>query len=126
MNFAIIFNDGNLLPNDFKSECQKEKWLPITVLREKATCETHVPIFNNSNTAHNFMKRNFNTKEVQSGILLLCDEDIANMEDRGWKMMPLRFPRRFAEGHPEYELDVEVLELDESPELKSYSSPNVL
>jgi len=126
MKFAIIYNDGNLNYKDFGSECRDEGWLPVAILRDKTSTDIHVPIFTNSNTAHNFMKRNFKTKEVQSGILLLCDEDIANMEDRGWKMMPLKFPRRFAEGHPEYELDVEVLELDESPDLKSYSSPNVL
>ena len=37
MKFGIIFNDGSLTVEDFKNECQKEKWLPLTVLREKAT-----------------------------------------------------------------------------------------
>tara|TARA_A100001201_G_C4061743_1_gene192902 strand:+ start:509 stop:880 length:372 start_codon:yes stop_codon:yes gene_type:complete len=121
MNFAIIFNDGNLLPNDFKSECQKEKWLPITVLREKATCETHVPIFNNSNTAHNFMKRNFDVDQVTCGIIILLNEDLEAMEKRGWKIMKMKFPRRIKTGHPEYDLDVEVFETKEEPELSSYS-----
>ena len=121
MKFGIIFNDGSFTVEDFKKECQKEKWLPLTVLREKATGDTHVPIFNNSNTAHNFMKRNFNTSEHTCGIAILTEEDVAEFTSKGWKVMPMKYPRRFLVGHPEYELDVEVFEIKEEPELSSYS-----
>lgn len=121
MKFGIIFNDGSLTVEDFKKECQKEKWLPLTVLREKATGDTHVPIFNNSNTAHNFMKRNFNTGEHACGITILTDEDVEEFTSRGWKVMPMKYPRRFLAGHPEYDLDVEVFEIKDELELSSYS-----
>ena len=59
MKFAIIYNDGNLNYKDFGSECRDEGWLPVAILRDKASTDIYVPIFTNSNTAHNFMKRNF-------------------------------------------------------------------
>ena len=45
MNFAIIFNDGNLSYIDFQKECRDEGWLPITVLRKDGDDNTYVPIF---------------------------------------------------------------------------------
>ena len=75
MNYGIIFNDGNLDIKDFREECQKEKWLPLTVLRKRDEGTTHVPVFNNSNT--------------------------------------------------EYDIDVEVIEIAEEPDLNSYSKADI-
>ena len=76
MNFAIIFNDGNLSFIDFQKECRDQGWLPITVLRKDGDDNTYVPIFKFSQTAHKFMCRNFNRREVLTGIISLVDEDM--------------------------------------------------
>ena len=119
MNFAIIFNDGNLSYIDFQKECRDEGWLPITVLRKDGDDNTYVPIFKFSQTAHSFMCRNFNRREVLTGIISLVDGDIKRMEDRGWVIERMKWPRKFKD-REEYQLDVEVFEVEESPELGTY------
>lgn len=119
MNFAIIFNDGNLSLRDFQKECRDEGWLPITVIRKDGDDKTHVPIFKFSETAHKFMCRNFDRKEVLTGIILLTDEDVIKMEDRGWVIEQMKWPRKFKDREG-YRLDVEVFEIEESPELGTY------
>lgn len=126
MNFGIVFNDGSLVKKDFREECQKEKWLPLTVLRKRADRTTHVPVFSNSNTAHNFMKRNFDTNKNTCGIIFLANEDITEFESKGWKVMNMKFPRKIGKDHPEYEIDVEVFEVTEEPRLSSYSKNHLV
>ena len=125
MNYGIIFNDGNLDIKDFREECQKEKWLPLTVLRKRDEGTTHVPVFSNSNTAHNFMKRNFDTKKYICGIMILTQEDMEQFDSKGWEVIRMKFPRRIGADHPEYDLDVEVVEISEEPFLNSYSKANL-
>ena len=125
MNYGIIFNDGSLDIKDFREECQKDKWLPLTVLRKKNEGITYVPVFNNSNTAHNFMKRNFDTDKYTCGIIILTQEDIEQFDSKGWEVMRMKYPRRIRTGHPEYDIDVEVIEITEEPDLNSYSKANI-
>mgnify|MGYP003679905080 FL=1 len=71
MNFAVIFNDGSLSLSDFNKECKEEGWLPVTVIRRDDDDNVYVPIFKFSETAHKFMCRNFNRREVVTGIITL-------------------------------------------------------
>tara|TARA_R100000234_G_scaffold106175_1_gene76691 strand:+ start:13 stop:390 length:378 start_codon:yes stop_codon:yes gene_type:complete len=120
MNFAVIFNDGSLSLSDFQKECKEEGWLPITVIRKDNDDNVYVPIFKFSETAHTFMCRNFNRREVATGIIILIDEDLKAMEEKGWVIERMKWPRKFKD-RDGYQLDVEVFELTEKPELRGYS-----
>ena len=118
-NLAVIFNDGNLKFEDFKNECQNDSWVPLTILREKETGQIHVPMFKRPEIAHKFMCRNFNRRKVVTGILVLVDKDVQAMESSGWKIMWLSWPNKFV-NHKKFELDVEIFELDEKPDMVGY------
>jgi hypothetical protein len=120
MNFAVIFNDGSLSLSDFQKECKEEGWLPITVIRKDNDDSVYVPIFNFSKTAHSFMCRNFNRREVVTGIIILTDEDLKAMEEKGWVIERMKWPSKLKD-RDGYQLDVEVFELTEKPELRGYS-----
>tara|TARA_Y100001934_G_C12066497_1_gene637958 strand:- start:213 stop:569 length:357 start_codon:yes stop_codon:yes gene_type:complete len=117
MYYGIIFNDGNLSMSDFKKECQEESWLPLTVIRQED--KTMVPIFRNPETAHKFMKRNFNVREVLTGLLALTEEDITNAKDKGWEILELKWPNKYKDraGH---KIDVEIFEISSKPDVATY------
>ena len=105
--YAVLYNDGNLKAQDFQFECKKEGWIPILVLRDNEDKIT-VPMFRNRKIAHNFMKRN---SPENSGLIVLIDEDIHQMENNEWSVEYFTFPRRFT-NHPEYTIDLEIIEIE--------------
>lgn len=109
MNYAIIYNDGNLSLQDFKLECQKEGWIPILVLREQNKSIT-VPLFTDFDIAHNFMRRNID-KTVISGLINLIDQDINKIKEKGWEIKFMNWPSKFTNS-PTYEISFEIMELE--------------
>ena len=65
------------------------------------------------------MCRNFNKRKVVTGILILVDKDVQTMESNGWEVMWLSWPNKFV-NHKKFDLDVEIFELDEKPDMTGY------
>ena len=108
--YAVIYNDGNLLPQHFKHECHKDGWVPLIVLREQ-NGNTTLPLFYTKDVAHKFMKRNL-PSNVTKGILILKDEDEAELRKKGWDIRFFAWPNKFVD-HPKYKIDLEIVEIDE-------------
>ena len=112
--YAVLYRDENLRAQDFQFECKREGWIPILVLRDNEDKIT-VPMFHNRKIAHNFMKRN---SPKNSGLIVLIDEDIHQMENNGWNIEYFTFPRRFT-SHPKYTIDLEIIEIGD-PGFQTY------
>lgn len=107
MNYAILYNDGNLSLQDFQLECLKEGWVPVLVLRDKND-NINVPVFNDIMIAHNFMRRNID-KKVISGLINLIDQDINKIKEKGWKIKFMDWPSKFTDSKI-YEISFEIIE----------------
>ena len=76
---AIIYTDGVIKCDDLKNECQQQKWIPITVYRDKNDNIT-VICFEDVKIAKQFAKRNF-PKEWIKGAISLTDDDIESIKN---------------------------------------------
>ena len=66
-------------------------------------------MFTNFETAHKFMRRNL-SRTIVSGLINLIDKEIKNMEERGWEIEFMNWPRKFTD-HIEYKIDFEIIEI---------------
>lgn len=111
---ALIYSDGSIMQDDLKNECQQQKWIPITVKKDKSNNVT-VICFECYKVAKSFAKRNF-PKNWIKGSITLCDDDLEFFQKKNWKIEILNFPR-LLNSHPEYKLDFEIMEFNEKPDL---------
>jgi hypothetical protein len=112
---AIICTDGQLNLKDLHKECISEKWIPLLTLKNKKN-ETILPIFNLSDIARQFIKRNL-PKNWQHGCVFLAEDDIKNIIKKNWQFMALDFPRKL-DGHPEFEFSFEIHEFADQPDFQ--------
>ncbi len=108
--FVVFCSDGCLQYADMKM-CQKEQWVPITVLRQGD--EVIVPCFHDMEIAKKFAKRNY-PKGWLTGQIALTAAEVEWIASKGWKLEVLTHPRLFKNlsgfGH-------EVLEIQSRPDL---------
>ena len=65
------------------------------------------------------MKRNFNAREVLTGLLVLTEEDITNAKDKGWEILELKWPNKYKD-RAGYKIDVEIFEISSKPDVATY------
>jgi hypothetical protein len=113
---AVVCTDGQLTIDNIEHECAKQKWIPLLALKNKKKDEVVVPVFQMEDVCYRFIVRNL-PKTWQRGCVHLTIEDTKKMTQKGWKLMPLDFPRKFDE-HPEYEIGFEIHEFEEQPDFR--------
>ena len=107
--FFIFNGDGQLTLHDIYRECQKERWVPILVYQKDGV--TMVPAFNSESVAKNFVRRNMPPAGMWGGVVL-TDEDMDAMRERGWVIEEFSYPRKMKDL---VTFEVEVIELNEEP-----------
>ena len=109
MNFdfyAIVNTEGQLNFSEIQSECQKENWSPILVVRVEG--KTIVPLFREIDVAKKFIKRNFPRKQIK-GVLGMYNENLNLFEK--WEIEWQNFPKRYRD-RKGVEMSVEVIEIE--------------
>ncbi len=114
---AVICTDGQLNIENIQFECIKGKWAPLLVLKDKNTEEINIPVFNLEDICFRFIVRNL-PKDWKRGCVHLSDYDIAAIIKKGWKFMPLEFPRKYSESET-YEIGFEIHEFSEEPDFRA-------
>lgn len=112
---AIICTDGQMQIADIRKECKSEKWIPIFVY--KTSEETVIPVFHDNFVAKSFIKRNLPNDWVR-GAIILTDEDIAWIKDKGWKIREMTYPNKLT-GLKDIQMTFEILELRSEPDFKT-------
>lgn len=114
--YAILCTDGELNLQAVFKECRKEKWIPIFAYREEQSPDVPIiPLFHRDKDSKNFAKRNLPEKWLKGAVHVTSD-NIKWMEDKGWKMEPMNFPRKINE-LPGISLGFEIMEFFEQPEI---------
>jgi len=98
---AIINTDGQMKIADILKECVSGKWVPLLILKKQN--KKVLPVFNLTNVARSFAKRNL-PKTWAHGCVLLADSDIEKIIKIGWEIEPFDFPKKMNE-NPEIEFD---------------------
>lgn len=111
---AIIYTDGLIKCDDLKNECQHQKWIPITVYKDKNHNIT-VICFEDVKIAKQFAKRNF-PKEWIKGAISLADDDIEFIKNKNWKIEIMTYPR-LLNSHHEYKLGFEIIDFADEPKM---------
>lgn len=112
--YAVLCTDGQMDAGAIIKECPSQKWAPIFAYYEKGV--TYIPLFHDPMTARKFAKRNL-PKDWLQGAVFTIPENIAWMENKGWKMTTMNFPRLMT-GLPGITIGFEVMEFIEEPEIK--------
>ena len=109
--YVALYSDGALKFEDLR-QCRDEKWIPIATIKTEETII--VPCFSSLKVARDFTKRNI-PRKWQGGVIALSDAEIKWMNDKGWHLAHLDFPRlvKDVEG-----FGYEVLELQNKPKLE--------
>jgi hypothetical protein len=104
----VIFNSENeLLLSDVQKECQKEKWIPIACQEENE--KKTIFLFDNFETAKNFVKRNFLKGEF-IGLVLLHEIEIEKLKNN-YYLEKLSWPKKIKN------INFEIFYLEENPSL---------
>lgn len=111
---AALCSNGQIELGELSTDCRKDKWIPIAILRDKND-SVIVPTFVHETIVKKFCKRNF-PKNWVIGAVLLSDNDLAFIRNKGWKIMILDYPKLFT-SHPDYKLDFEIIEFADEPNL---------
>lgn len=114
---AILFTDGQIKLNEVYDECSQGQWIPVMVYRPKGQPEAPptVIVCNTEDTAKRFVKRNLDKKWLQ-GAILLGDEEIKWIKDKGWNIEVIEWPRKIL-GHPDLNVGFEIIEFAAKPDV---------
>ena len=109
---AIINTDGQMKISEIQKECISGKWIPLLIY--KINNKKVIPVFNLTDIARNFIKRNL-PKSWTHGCVFLADTDIEKIIKTGLEIQPFEFPRKINE-NPDIKFDFEIHEFLEEPD----------
>ncbi len=114
---AVICTDGQLTVDNIEYECTRQGWIPVLTLKELSTGDILVPIFSLEDICRRFISRNL-PANWNRGCIHLAIDDAKVMISKGWKLLPLDFPRKFND-HPNFTIGFEIHEFVEMPDFKT-------
>lgn len=89
-NIVILNSENELFLQEIKNECQKEKWIPAACLEQENN--KTILFFNNIETTRDFIKRNFNKKDLV-GVVLLSEEETIKIKNN-YEFLELDWPKK--------------------------------
>jgi hypothetical protein len=110
---AILCSDGQINLQELMKECVPGKWIPLLILKRQNKPPI-LPIFNLTEVAKTFIKRNL-PKNWSHGAICLCEDDIEKIKSKGWEMEIFNFPRKVTDLQ-DMSLDFEIHEFSEVPD----------
>lgn len=111
-NIVVFHSENEILLPEIKSECQKQKWVPVACLEISKI--KIILLFNSIDTARNFLRRNFN-KNTFVGLVILGENDVEKIKEN-YDFQELTWPRKMNN------IKFEVIELESNPLLKVISN----
>ena len=111
--YFLISNHGVMSTHEMFRELEEDQIAPVVAL-EKAAGTTDVLVFSSSALCLKFAKRNLPKKWV-NGEMQVRDDDISFIEEKGWGVERLSWPRKVRK---EEEITVVVMELSRETEVR--------
>jgi hypothetical protein len=112
--YALLFTNNDITRQEFEHEVRTNKILPVLTLDTEDGEPIIVPCFDNTRTARKFAQRNL-PKSHPIATILLNEESVEQIEERGLKILIYRWERRVADI---CKLGMEILENTITPEIK--------
>lgn len=106
--WVVIYPTEDVTLKDLQTECQKENWAPVLVLRHEG--KTFVPMFRRAEVCQAFIKRNL-PEGVMCGVMGASEVDTKTYTDKGWIIEWLDYPKLFT-SRPGWSIEVEPVESD--------------
>lgn len=103
-----------MTPMELRNECTKGKWLPILIIRTDDDDTPIIPVFDRTDLAARFVKRNLPSNWI-CGVLNLQPSDAEYMDSKGWKAIKYNYPRKIKDA---IEFDIEIIDLDHDVTIK--------
>jgi hypothetical protein len=113
---AILCTDGQMNFGDVTKECVEGKWIPLLIYKQKKEETIYLPVFSIETTAKDFIKRNLPKPWIHGGVYL-TDDDLKEIDNRGWKLDHITFPRKIL-NNPDFELGFEIHEFQSETDYK--------
>ena len=111
--YFLISNHGVMSTFEMFRELKEDQIAPVVAL-EKSDGSTQVLIFSSSELCLKFAKRNLPKKWV-NGEMLVRDDDVSFIEEQGWGVERLSWPRKVRK---EERITVVVMELGRETEVR--------
>jgi len=109
---AILYTDDQIKLGDIRKECREQQWVPVLTYIDSDKTTT-VVCFNELKTAYSFARRNLDKKWVQGSVSLMPD-DIDWIENKGWKIEILDFPKKYKD---RFHIGFEIVWLSTKPDV---------
>jgi len=113
---ALLYTDGQLNISDLKFECVPQQWVPLLILRYRTDDQIVLPVFELTDVARAFAKRNL-PKNWKHGAVHLTDCDMAIIEKKGWVLQKFYFPRKLCDS-TDFVFDLEIHDFDHMPSFR--------
>jgi hypothetical protein len=111
--FAILCTEGLMTLNEIETECVSKKWVPILIFRKKQNDTPCVPVFQTSDIAIRFVKKNL-PKNWINACVYLNSFDYKELISKNWILKEIRYPQRIDFS----EFSIEIFELKKEPDFR--------
>lgn len=112
--YCIFFGNEELSMDEIRTECVKERWVPLACISKIGEEKKSTICFHNINIASDFIRRNYKGKD-SIGVIYVTATDREIMSKRGFNNLFYDWPKKIDLSKDV--LSIEIFELGEEPHI---------